>query len=193
MHSNPKFTLFIAVLFLSLFSQGCTQDRAVVDKKIIAHDPSFAKVLEERNVLEKKLFAQKTIFLKEKAQIDNTINSLRQEKLELKGEYSEQVERVRQQLDSTRLILRESLARFRQVYRVKKQEISDINDDIKEVNGLVSKKDKLSLTQEEMQTWNTRFSSLIERREKAFTEKNNIEKEIEITKLKMEALKMRWR
>ncbi len=178
----------LAACLLCLAFQGCLEDRAELEKRILAHDPSFQKTLDSRDSLREQLDSQKAIFLRRESEANSLIKALKQKKIDAKKEYSAQVEKIRRQIQPEKRQLRRSLIDIKRQYKCKEQEIGHIDKDINEITALIKKKDALALTQDEIRTWNERLSSLIKKKNEISAEKDKLGKEIEITKLKIKVL-----
>ena len=183
-----KITAVLSVSFLCLFSQGCGKDQARLEKRVLAHDPSFQETLDRRNSLREELDSQAKVFHRKTKEIKSQIDALARKKTRVKREYSSSVEKIKQQIHPERKRLQKDLLDAQRRYEQKKQEIRDVRGDIKEISALIKKKDVLALTQEEMRTWNDRLSSLMEKKEALNSEKDKLRTEIEITKLKRSVL-----
>ena len=180
----------LSVCLLCLSAQGCGEDRAEFEKKIIARDPSFQKTLDNRNSLREQLDSQKAILLRKEKEISAQINALKEKKVSARKEYSQQVQKIKRQIQPKKRQLQRDLIDMARRYKHKKQQVRDIDRDINEINGLIKKKDALSLTQEEIRIWNDRLASLIEKKEGINAEKDKLEAGIETTKLKVKVLKL---
>ena len=73
----------------------------------------------------------------------------------------------------------------------KQIELSDIRGNIGEIDSLINKKERLSLTREEIRVWGERLSSLNEKSVAVEKEIDKLKKEIEITGLKIKVLEVR--
>ncbi|MFH1395072.1 MAG: hypothetical protein ABIH09_02845 [Candidatus Omnitrophota bacterium] len=182
--SKTKFLVCIIILTTFLF-QGCSSDTGEIEKTILEHDPSFQKILDKRNGLHKRLDEKRTEFLKKKEEIDVRINILQEQKRQLENEYSVQTDDVKCQIQPEKRVFQKSIIELEYSYKQKKETLRSIENDIKEINSLMKKKDVLALTPEEMKVWNDRLSMLVEKKEAQISEKNKLKKEIEITKLKI--------
>jgi chromosome segregation ATPase len=190
MSLHIKITTGLLACLLCLAFQGCVKDRSELEKKIVAHDPSFQKSLDNRNSLREQLDSQKAIFLGKEKEANDQISALKQGKINARKEYLAQSEKIKRQLQPEKRQLQRDLMDIKRQYKHKEQEIRDINKDINEISALIKKKDALALTQGEIRTWNERLSSLIEKKEVINAEKGKLEEEIEITKLKIKVLEI---
>ena len=172
-------------------SGGCNEDAAEIEKKIIAHDPSFQKILDKRDAMIEELSAKKAGYLNKRIQIDEEIETLKEEKSMLRTDYAEEIQRTKRRLNPEKRTLERELLEAERDYKRTKEEISIINSDIKEISELIGKKDKRSLTQEEMKTWNDRLGTLIGNKEAVTAEKNKLEADIATTKMKLKVLSVR--
>jgi len=181
--------IVICVSSMLLLSQGCTEDRSELEKKILTNDPSFQETIDKRNALQQELDSHKVKFLQKKQEVDTRIIALKEEQKQLEKEYSSFAEKTRRQLYPEKNALEEKLADTILQYNGKKVEIRGTDRDIREINALIKKKDSLSMTQQEMKTWNDRLLSLMKKRETYNSEKNKLQEDIKITKLKIKVLK----
>ncbi len=191
MKKPAKYAYFgLGVLALFLCCSGCMKDRAELEKRILSYDPSFKATIEKRDSLRKELGGQQAIFLKNVQEIDGSISALKERKVQVRKEYSSQIDRIRRQMQpDKRQLERELMERERQ-YRSKKDDLRNIKRDIKEITALMDKKDKLAFTQEEIRTWGDRLSYLIEKKEIVNGEIDKLKDEIEITKLKIAVIEV---
>jgi len=180
----------VLVLFPFLSLQGCMENRAETEKKILAYDPSFRKSLDRRNELLKDLNFRQTSFMKSEQLIEDEINALKQKKTQEQKEYLSSVEKIERQIDPEKRNLRQDLAGMQRYYKRKKGELKDVDRDIKEINALVKKKDRLVLTPEEVRVWNERLSSLVKKKAETSSDVAKVKEEIEITKLKIKVLSL---
>lgn len=176
-----------ACLFLFL-SSGCVEDRAEAEKRILAHDPSFRKVVDKRNSLREELARQKALLSKKRQDIADQVTVLRAKKDQAKKEYAASVEKIKRQLQPEKRQLERDLMEQERLYRKLKMELGENNRDIEEIGSLIKKKDQLTLTQEEIRTWNDRLASLIKKKDETYSEKQKTEEEIEVTKLKIKVI-----
>jgi chromosome segregation ATPase len=181
------FLLITAAIFTQ---QGCAENRQEREKRILAYDPSFQNDLDKRSSLQKKLDEQKAAFLQKKLEIEDQINAFKEKSVILKEEYASSIGNTKRQIQPQKRSLRQDLLEMKRQYVLRKTELSGVTKDIKEIKALIERKDKLSLTQSEMQTWNERLSSLIEKKESIVSDMDRLEKEIEITRLKIKVLEV---
>ena len=186
-----SFIVMAALLMPSLSLQGCMKDQAELEKRILAHDPSFRKILDKRNSLRDQLNTRKTDLLRKQRDIDSRISALKQEKVNAEKNYSAQADKIKRQILPEKRQLERDLLDMRREYKTNKVKLANVNKDIKEINDLIRKKDDLALTREEIRTWNDRLASLIKDKETAASEKNKVQKEIEVTKMKIKVLNVR--
>lgn len=177
----------LAVTFVLL--AGCMSDNEESKKKILAQDPSFQNVLEVRDVMMKELDVRQSEFQRAIRAVDKQIVSLKEKKRQITGAHSVQTEKIKRRLDPEKRRLEKDLTDMRQAVERMNIEIRDVNGDINEIQALIAKKDKLALTQEEMNTWNDRLSALIERKEEVAKKRDKLKAEIEITNLKISVIK----
>ncbi|MFC1570415.1 hypothetical protein ACFL4E_01390 [Candidatus Omnitrophota bacterium] len=163
---SPIFKIItVSLMILSL--SGCAGDSAEKEKKILAQDPSFQKVLDKRNSMVDELATHKTNYLAKRVQIDEEISTLKEEKSLIRTQYAEEIQRTKRRLNPEKRNLERDLLESERSYKRINSELVDINSDIKEITALIGKKEKLALTQEEMKTWNDRLATLIEAKEKS--------------------------
>ncbi|MBD3379880.1 MAG: hypothetical protein GF408_05400 [Candidatus Omnitrophica bacterium] len=186
-----KTVLLAVVLPLWLFSApGCGNDRAEDEKRILAFDPSFKEDLEKRDMLRKELVNKKADLAKFRREVAFKIRELKQQEVKAKRLYEASIEKVRLQINPYQRRLKQDLYDKQRLYKSKKAELSDIEKDIEEIAALMDKKDRLVLTQEEVRTWNDRLSILAERKAQLNAEIEDLEKDIEIMKLKIKVMRL---
>jgi len=177
------------VLFLCLSSgQGCGKGRAEAEKKILASDPSFQKVLDKRDALRNELDLQKEAYARKKEKIDEEIAALREKKDQVKKEYRLQIEKIKRQSYPEKKRLQRDLMEMERNYKWTKDEVRQIDKDINEISSLMGEKEKLDLTQDEAQEWNDKLDFLKKKKKTAVSANNKLREKIEITKMKIEVL-----
>lgn len=180
----------VGLVFLSLIS-GCTESRVEEEKRIVAYDHSFRAKLDERDRMEEDLNAKRTFFQKKENEISGRINALKEERTRLKNSYLAAVEKIKQRIMPEKKRLQQDLLDLKQAYNGKSLEFRGIEKNIKEISGLISKKDELILTREEIQTWNAKLSSLIETKAILGSEIDKLKTERKMMKLKIKVLEIR--
>ena len=179
----------VSVMVLSFLSlAGCEGEVGETEKKILAQDPSFQKELEKRDSMIEELATHKTNYLAKRIQIDEEISTLKEEKSLIRTQYVEELDRTKRRLNPEKRNLERELLESERNYKRSSSELVNINSDIKEITDLISKKEKLALTQEEMKTWNDRLASLIGKKEKADAEREKFKTDVNITKMKLKVL-----
>jgi chromosome segregation ATPase len=188
MNKYLKITAYLLLSTLVLLTQGCAEKREDRIKKILAHDPSFKSYLDKRDSLQKKMDSQKKAFIQDKMGIENQINVLREKQIGLKEEYTVSIGETKRQIQPEKRRMGQDMMEMKRDLALKKIELNGTLRDINEINSLIKKKDKLALTREEMQTWNDRLSSLVEKKATIMSEISKLEKEIEMTREKIKVL-----
>ena len=182
--------LTIVLVFVSglLLAQGCTENREEMEKEIVAHDSSFQSYIDKRISLQEKLTSEKNSFVQQKLEIEDEINSLKEKELLIKEEHIARIGEIKRQIQPEKRRLSQDLLEMKRKLGLKKIELKGVVRDINEINSLIKRKDKLALTSEEVRTWNDRLSSLIEKKAKISAEISSLDKEIEITRLKIKVM-----
>ncbi len=183
--------LIVLVLITSFLCQGCVKDRAEMEKEILGHDPSFQKDLDKRNTVQKEIASLEAAYRQTCMKIDEEITALKEKKTQVKNEYLTSLDKLKRQVNPEVRELQRNLLDMQRDHKRQKEELGDIDRDIKEINSLINKKDQLVLTQEEVKTWNERLASLAEKKSAADSEIERLAKEIEITKLKIKVLSIK--
>lgn len=181
-----------AVWTLVAFSlSGCVQDRAQMEKKILAYDPSFRTVLSKRDLFNAELGSLRAAFVKVRNTIDAQISALRDKRTRAKKEYDASAEKIKLQFQPEfRKVERETIEAQRR-YDQKSVELREVDRDMKEVSYLMKKKDKLILTEEEMKTWTDRIADLTEKKTAILEEMGRIKEELQIDKMKIKVMRLR--
>ena len=176
----------IIPVFLMAFSlQGCFKERAEVEKDILEHDPSFRTTIDARNLLIKQMDSEHASYIKKEQDMNEKISVLKAQKQQARRDYQASVEDIKRRLQPEKRRMERELIEMQRDYDGKKREIVNIQSDIKEITALTEKKDKLSLTQEEMRTWNDRLAALIEKKDRLSADSEKLKKDIEVTRLKI--------
>jgi len=169
---------------------GCVRNEAEMEKEVLAHDASFKEAIDKRNSLRSEIDARQEACRQKEAEIDEKIESLKAQKVQDRKEYARQAAQIKRQLDPDKRDLERELIEFARQYKRKKEELNNIERDMDEINDLITKKDDLALSQEEILTWNERLAALTKKKTLAVQEKDKLQKEIRITKLKVKVLKL---
>ena len=182
--------IFVLMIFsvFSLFSYGCSKDMKEAEKKIVEFDPTFKKNLEKRNSLRKMISDQEKLYSGQKSKIAEQIRLLKAKDGELSRQNVQNIENIRQQIEPERRQLRRAIIEKKREHEKVIEALADINKDIREINKLVEKKEDLSLTQEELSTWNDRLGSLMKRRTLKESERLDLEREISVAKMKLKVM-----
>ncbi|MDD5634963.1 MAG: hypothetical protein PHW46_06780 [Candidatus Omnitrophica bacterium] len=184
-----KYLINLLVVSVSLLClQGCFENEAELEKKILDYDPSYQSVLDQRNVLRNELSVLQSIFQGGKKEIEDKINILKYRRSKLIKEYTVKSDKLKKQIVPKKKELSLMLGEMRKSYSEKSREISLAEKSIKEMSTLMGKKETLSLTHEELQSWKDKKSLLIENKQKLYSEKSKLEKEMKIIKLKIKVL-----
>lgn len=181
---------YMLLLFISLMFQGCGRGGPEVDKVILSYDPSFGQTIEKRNNLRLEIETKRVEFLKKDAAAEMAIEDLKNRRVKLKREYEQKEEKIKHQLDPEKRQLERDVKILEREVKLKNEEIQVAERDIKEINSLIKKKEVLSLTPEEIRTWNSRISVLVKKKDKVTAEGNKLKEELEITKLKIKVLEI---
>ncbi|MCK4852214.1 MAG: hypothetical protein KAS86_03780, partial [Candidatus Omnitrophica bacterium] len=117
--------------------------------------------------------------------IDDRIAALKKKSSEIRSEYLDSIEKIKRQIYPRKRGLQQELEEARRRMEQKQIELRDIRKNIDEINSLINKKERLSLTGEEIRVWGERLASLAGRNGAVEKEIDKLKKEIEITGLKM--------
>lgn len=177
------------MLFLLIIC-GCSGEKKDIQQEVVSYDPSFQKVLDERDNIKKESLLREQEFRKKQQRIDEQIRFLEQKKRDARKEHLAQLQRISTELDPEVRQLKRDLIDLRRKYRSTAEALENIDRDIREITDLIDKKDQLLLTQEELSTWNSRLESLVQEKQKKRARAAKIKKDIEITGLKIKLLKI---
>ena len=169
---------------------GCNENQAEIEKKILAVDPTFQEVLDDRNALRGQLSALGTGLARDLRQSDDQIAALKKQKAVTKKEYAASIEKVKRQMYPQKRRMERELLDMQRNYTMKKQTIRDLDRDINEISALIEKEDKLSLTQEEVRSWNDRRAALVKKKEIINTDLEKMRIEIETTRMKIKVMRL---
>lgn len=186
-----KILLALTLIFSCTFLAGCFEEREEIEKEILTYDPSFQNTIDKRNTMEEELETALLVYQRKIQEVDEQVAALKEEKIIAKTEYTAQVERIKRRLNPEKGTLKSDLVDMTRSYKIKNIQVREIDKDIKEISSLIDKEDKLSLTQEEMKTWNDRLSSLIEKKEEVAGERDKLQADIHATELKLKVLRIK--
>jgi chromosome segregation ATPase len=185
------------VLFAALFSSGCGENPRETEEMILKEDPSFREELGERDAIQAEADAERDSYRKKADELDAQISLLKEQitifnrkKADLRGAHAAALEDIRKKVAPQKRALEQDLAEKKRLLKRKEIELRHVARDIEEIKGLVDKKERLSLTREEVQVWNDRYSSLTQHRSGIEKEIIQLKNDIEITKLKIKVLKV---
>ena len=116
------------------------------------------------------------------------MDALKEKKVRSGQEYAAKAEQIKRQLHPEQRNLKRDLIEMQRCYGQKSEEVRHTERDIREINVLIKKKDKLALTQAEIQTWNDRLASLVKKWEMLSSEREKLRTEIGVTKMKIKVL-----
>ncbi len=170
---------------------GCLQDRAQLEKKVLAYDPSFKTVLKKRDLLDAELDSLRAAFIKVKSTIDAQITVLRDKRLRAKREYDTSVEKIKLQFHPELRKVEREILEVQRRHDEKSIELREVERDMKEVSYLMKKKDKLVLTEEETKSWSDRIADLTEKKTDILEELGKINEELQIDKMKLKAMRLK--
>ncbi|MDD4957217.1 MAG: hypothetical protein PHQ61_06190 [Candidatus Omnitrophica bacterium] len=169
---------------------GCSPSGAELDKKVLGYDPGFKTQIEKRDSIRREISSYKNVRNKKVSEINNAIAVLKEKKASAEKEYLAQSETARRKIQPDIRQLEKELMEARSGYRIKDLELNDIMKDIKEIEALLGKKENLSLTQSELQTWNDRLADLMKKKENTLEGMDALKKDVEMLRLKIKALRV---
>jgi len=174
------------------------ENRKEIEQGVLERDPAFQETLNQRDAVQKELDSERAVFQKKESEIGGQIdllreqiNIFRQKKSELRALYFATLDSIKRKIYPEKRVLEQSYAEKKRLLRRKAIEARDVERDIKEIKGLVDKKDRLSLTREEIEAWNKRYSSLMDHKSLADKEIAELEKEIETLGMKIRVLNVK--
>jgi len=178
-------------LSFALLLEGCTGDLKEMEKEILAYDSSFQKTIDQRDSTQKQLDAEKASYIQKNQEIESRITALKEKKAEVKADHLATLEKIKRQIYPKKRSQQQDLMNLQRRLKERQIEVRNITKDIEEVNALVKKDDRLSLTREEIQAWSKRLSSLVERKSGMEKEIAVLRNKIRITRLKIKVLDVR--
>ena len=179
------------LLSFALLLEGCTGDLKGMEEEILAHDSSFQKTIDQRDSTQRQLDADKASYIQKNQEIESRMTALKEKKAEIKADHLATLEKIKRQIYPKKRSLQQDLMNLQRRLKEKQIEVRNITKDIDEVNALVKKDDRLSLTREEIQAWSKRLSTLVERKNRMEKEIAALRKKIRITRLKIKVLDVR--
>ena len=177
--------VMILTILPVFFILGCEKDTEELEQKILAHDPSFQDMLDQRNDLRKQMTLQRASYDKKVNNINSRIGALKDQKAMARQEYDMSCDKIKRQVEPTRRKMQTDLVDMKRRLEVARMQMRNVERDIKEIEALIDKKDTLAFTQEEIKTWNDRFTSLIEKKAEITSEEKKLQDDISVTKLKL--------
>ena len=185
-----KYFLSVLIFILSFSIAGCNQDSSKLEKEILEQDSSFQKQIDFRNSLRQQISKERNEYQNKIDEYDEQIEINKNKKEFIRKEYQSKIDKIKRQIEPQRREFERQISDFEREYDAKNKEIGYTDRDIKEIASLIDKKDTLSLTQEELSTWNDRLANLIRKKERLSSELNRIRSEIEITKNKIRIINL---
>ncbi|MDP8299672.1 MAG: hypothetical protein P9L88_07225 [Candidatus Tantalella remota] len=188
--SSAVSAITVCVMVSCSFLTGCNEDQSAIEKKILVVDPTFQETLDGRNALRDQLSALQTGLARGIRQSEDQIAALKGQKVAARKEYAASVEKIKRQIYPQKRRMERELLDIQRNYTLKKQTIRDLDRDINEISALIEKEDKLSLTQEEVKSWNDRRAALVDKKEGINTDLEKMQVEIETTRMKIKVMKL---
>jgi len=150
----------LLVLFLVLLLAGCGRVSEKTVAGVLEKDPSFAQALKEKESAARKVEALKFSMKEARGKTNSEIGLLRKSLTVKKAEIKEKI-RI-QQIKITPLIdgLSAKLRQTQIEYDIAKDTLSERLEKLKSIRSLLLKKDKLTLSGDEIALWNRRTEDL---------------------------------
>jgi len=191
-----SYKVVVAISAFCVLLSGCVmEDRAEMEKTILQHDSSFQEILDQRDAYQRESDSAKAAYIREYGELEdkiselrNQIAAIREQEANLKLSHLASLDEIKRKIYPRKRALKQDLAEMQRRLKRREVELRDIDKDIAEVEALVDKKERLSLTREEIHAWNKRFSSLVERKAEIEKEVEETKRNIEITRLKVKVL-----
>ncbi len=178
------------VMFISVFVQGCAENRAEIEKMVVAQDPSFQGMIEKMNSIRERINLDKQVFLQKKNEIEGRIQVLREEKKKLQMAYSAAIDRLKRQVHPEKMVLEKDLADLEVKYNIAKEALAHVEREIKDVKQLMDKKENIEMSREEMNAWKDRLGYLLKDKEGKILERDGLKRAVEVTKYKIKLLNL---
>ncbi len=198
MNISIRYAAVLSVCLMFFLAAGCMENRKEVEQGVLERDPAFQETLNQRDSVQKELDSERAVFQKKESEIQSQIALLRdqitifkQKKSELRALHFAALDSIKRKIYPDKRVLEQNYTEKKRLLRRKAIEARDVERDIKEIKGLVDKKDRLSLTREEIEAWNKRYASLLDHKSLADKEIAELEKEIETLGMKIKVINVK--
>jgi chromosome segregation ATPase len=189
-YRGSGYIALISTVVVLFCAGGCGGDTEELEQKILARDPSFQDQLDKRNDLRQQIALHRSSYEKKVNNIDGQIAALRERKKMEKRDFEMAVEKIRRRIEPVKREMRTALMDKQRRLEVARMQLKNVQRDIAEIEALIEKKDKLAFTREEINTWNDRLTSLVEKKSEIVSREQELRRDIETMKLKMKVMRL---
>jgi len=148
------------VLILSFILAGCGKVSDATLDEVLEKDPSFRRMLDEKNRVNAKVASLNEAFEKEKKLTLKKVTSLKKKIDLLQAELKTEIDSVKNRMAPKIEGVRNELGDARATEKVKARLLKGSVQKVKNIKKLLAKKNDLSLSGDEISIWNKRASEL---------------------------------
>jgi len=153
-----KLNLFIITVLLCGVL-GCGRVSQDTLEALTKKDPSFAKILENKRQIDRKIETLKNDYAEEKISVEKEIKNLKKKLHVKKNKIDSQIKDLRQEMDPDIHALKVRLEEMRAEYKSRSEELKDCLGKLNNIKRLLAKKNDLSLSGDEISLWNRRIAT----------------------------------
>jgi len=180
------FASFLLVMMLLGCSPISVSDEQ--KKQVVAADPSFEKVLQEKSEYDSVMASLRVKFLSEKNTYEAKVSALRREFEAKRTQFYAQTRDIKLQLEPQREKIKSDLAIVTEELKNKLKNQKAIKDMLNQAKSIIEGKLSSGLSEKDRLEWHDRFNVLTEEYSKVSQETDSLREKINILKLKHRSL-----
>ncbi len=187
---NLNIAFIIIVSSIALCSCGLFFDKEEARKKILSQEPSFAKILEEKEKIDQKMGELKKSLSDKKNAYKAEVNALKDKFNQEKRKIDLEIQNLQNQLNNYMENIKVQIGDLSRRLRTRKRILKNVNSTIKEANRLLNGDSDIKLSDEEKRRWQRRLSDLKLQRKELKEGIKSLEKELDLEKTKLRLLQI---
>jgi chromosome segregation ATPase len=188
-----KDTKYVIILIIGLFSitnLGCDLffDRQQARKTVLAEDPSFASILQERDKIKSRMDKAEEALKEKKKELNSAIKELKEAFSKENKKISLEIKNLENNLNKYRDEIKLDLKKLTQELKAKKKILKNTESTIKEANKLLTEDAHAQLTSQKETGWDDKLKQLSRQRDDIVEQIDQLNEEIRVEKLKLKLL-----
>jgi len=187
-----KLNITFAIVILSIILCSCNLffDKEEVRKKVLSQEPSFAKILEEKEKIDQKMGELKKSLSDKKNAYKAEVSALKDKFSQEKRKIDLEIQNLQNQLNNYMENIKVQIGDLSRRLRTRKRMLKNVNSTIKEANRLLNGDSDIKLSDEEKRRWQRRLSDLKLQRKELKESIKSLEKELDLEKTKLRLLQI---